>query len=273
MIKSGRFAILSLLLVGASFTVPQRALADDNADVAVREAVRRQAFTIELHQKLDEARQAYDAKDLAKAAKIYESAYQLTQRIGAGIDAEVQAAVGGLVSTRLQLAQSAAARRDYREAESQINDALRVAPKNVLALESKQRNDALLAASAGRVPSLEALQHVATTSTNKLRAATLVQDGKLMFELGKLDDAEGRLKAAILTDPDNQAAVYYLSLVKEAKYGRAQSAKDLSAKTALVEVEQEWVRPYKKELLPVPNPYARTNRCSPASAVRCSSTR
>ena len=157
MIKSGRFALLSLLLVGASLPMSQLALADDNADVAVREAVRRQAYTIELHQKLDEARQAYDAKDLNKAAKLYESAYQLTQRIGAGID------------------------------------------------------------------------------------------------------AEGRLKAAAIIDPDNQAAMYYLSLVKEAKYGRAQSAKEISAKTALMEVEQEWVRPYKKELLPVPNPYARTN--------------
>ena len=259
MIKSGRFALLSLLLVGASLPMSQLALADDNADVAVREAVRRQAYTIELHQKLDEARQAYDTKDLNKAAKLYESAYQLTQRIGAGIDAEVQGAVGGLVSTRLQLAQNAASHRDYREAETQINDALRVAPKNVQALEFKQRNDALLAASAGRVPSPEALQHVAITSTNKLKAATLVQDGKLMFELGKYDDAEGRLKAAFIIDPDNQAAVYYLSLVKEAKYGRAQSAKEISAKTALMEVEQEWVRPFKKELLPVPNPYARTN--------------
>lgn len=258
MFKLGRFALLVAILSVFSFL--PAAISQTSADnAAVAEAVRRQAYTIEMHQKLTDAQQAFDAKDFARAAKSYEGAYELSQRIGIGIDIETKAAVSGLVATRLQLAQRAEAQRDYVEARTQINGALRVDPKNSVALQFKQQNDALLAANSGRMPSMEALQTVSTVATNKLLARTMVQDGKLYYEMGKLDDAEAKLKRAVMTDPDNQNALYYLSLVKEARFGRAEAGKILAAKTALVEVEQAWLPPMKKDLLPVPNPYAQTN--------------
>ncbi len=258
MFKLGRFALLVAILSVFSFL--PAAISQTSADnAAVAEAVRRQAYTIEMHQKLTDAQQAFDAKDFARAAKSYEGAYELSQRIGIGIDIETKAAVSGLVATRLQLAQRAEAQRDYVEARTQINGALRVDPKNAVALQFKQQNDALLAANSGRMPSMEALQTVSTVATNKLLARTMVQDGKLYYEMGKLDDAEAKLKRAVMTDPDNQNALYYLSLVKEARFGRAEAGKILAAKTALVEVEQAWLPPMKKDLLPVPNPYAQTN--------------
>lgn len=62
-----------------------------------------------------------------------------------------------------------------------------------------------------------------TTTTNvpdkTIESGKLVQDGKLLYEVGKFDDAEAKLKAALALNPDNQAAYYYMNLVKAAKTG------------------------------------------------------
>src|SRR5439155_18276039 len=68
--------------------------------------------------------------------------------------------------------------------------------------------------------------------------ATLVQDGKVLYEMGRIDEAEARLKQATKQDPENQAAFYYLTLIEEARY--AAGAR-------------------KREALPTPNPFATTN--------------
>src|SRR2546429_2693196 len=68
--------------------------------------------------------------------------------------------------------------------------------------------------------------------------ATLVQDGKVLYEMGRIDEAEARLKQATKQDPENQAAFYYLTLIEEARY--AADAR-------------------KREALPTPNPFATTN--------------
>lgn len=45
----------------------------------------------------------------------------------------------------------------------------------------------------------------------------LVQQGKVLFEAGKLNDAETMLREAVQRNPKNQAAYYYLNLVVEAR--------------------------------------------------------
>ena len=57
------------------------------------------------------------------------------------------------------------------------------------------------------------------TVESKIEAAKLVQDGKLLYEMGKFDEAEAKLKAAIALNPDNQAAHYYTNLVHAANAG------------------------------------------------------
>ncbi len=59
--------------------------------------------------------------------------------------------------------------------------------------------------------------------SNRLHAAALTQDGKLLYEMGKLDEAETKLRQAIQEDPDNHAAAYYVNRIAEARPG------DLSA--------------------------------------------
>lgn len=50
-----------------------------------------------------------------------------------------------------------------------------------------------------------------------LKAQTKTQDGKLLFEMGKLDEAEATLAQAVILNPQSQAAQYYLNLVQEAR--------------------------------------------------------
>ena len=79
-----------------------------------------------------------------------------------------------------------------------------------------------------------------------VRISGLVKDGKLLFEMGKLNEAEAKLREALRADPQNQAAAYHLNLVAEAR---------LSPNTD------------KRHLLPFPMGEPRTN------AIRVSSDR
>lgn len=79
----------------------------------------------------------------------------------------------------------------------------------------------------------------ATSLDQETKAITLLRDGVLLYEMGKLDEAEAKLKLALKEDPHNVGARYYLNVVSEAKFPRA--------------------NPIKRELLPVPNPHAHTN--------------
>lgn len=47
------------------------------------------------------------------------------------------------------------------------------------------------------------------------QAAQEIQDGKVLLQSGKLDEANAKLKEALARDPNNQAALYYESLIKQ----------------------------------------------------------
>jgi beta-lactamase regulating signal transducer with metallopeptidase domain len=49
------------------------------------------------------------------------------------------------------------------------------------------------------------------------QAKTLLRDGKLLYEMGKSDEAEIKLKSAIALEPENATAKYYLQLVSTQK--------------------------------------------------------
>lgn len=49
-----------------------------------------------------------------------------------------------------------------------------------------------------------------------VRVAALVQDAKLLYELGKLDEAKAKLETALTLDPGSQLAADYLNLVRDA---------------------------------------------------------
>ncbi len=51
----------------------------------------------------------------------------------------------------------------------------------------------------------------------------LVQSAKLLYEMGKLDEAEAKLTQALRQDPNNQGAYYYLNLIGETRFKRGES--------------------------------------------------
>ena len=103
---------------------------DDSTTIAVNEAVLRQANTIVLRQKLDEARAKEQSGDIVAAAKTYQESCELVQKIGSGIDSEAAQAVTGLANTRLTLARAAQASGDLRGADLQVQQVLKVDSKN-----------------------------------------------------------------------------------------------------------------------------------------------
>ena len=88
-----------------------------------------------------------------------------------------------------------------------------------------------------------------------------MRDGKLLYEMGKFEEAEVKLQQALKLDPLNQGAFYYLSLVKQGIYARAgANAHDVDNETRIVQVSKAWESPVRNNVpMPVPNPYASTN--------------
>lgn len=250
----------ALLIFGLAVlvAVPADVFAKENsaAATAVNEAVLRQANTIVLRQKLAAARSAEKQGDTVGAAKLYQEACNLVQEIGSGVDVEAREAVSGLTKTRLALAREAQRSGDLRGAEDQVQQVLSVAPKNPQALAFNKQNEYLLAKNKGKMPSKETLEKIPQINAQKTDAATMVQDGKLLYEMGKLDAAQVKLQQALKINPDNRAAYYYLNLIQQAKFARESSQHTVDTQKRMAEVEKRWVLPTSNASLPVPNPYA-----------------
>jgi len=239
-----------LLLLAAALP----AQTNSATDLAVNRAVIDQANTILLRQKLEDAKAAAGRGDLLGASKLYEDAKALVDQIGSGIDDETAKTISGLVAVRLAIARQAQHDGNYPEADTQVMRALRVAPHNADALAFKKENDQLMASLKGRIPDVATLEVIPQVVSNKTAAATLVMDGKLLYEMGKFDEAGVKLNQALKMDPDNQGAFYYLNLVRQANFAREEQNRTTQAADSMVKVSQAW-SPKVGIGLPVPNPY------------------
>ena len=252
-------ATLPLALIVLLTAAPAFGAETPSQEAAVNEAVYRQANTITLRQKLAEARAAQDRRALPTAAKLYDEAWGLVQKIGSGVDLERAQTVAGLAAVRLELARTAQSHHNYQEARTQVNDVLRVDPSNVEAIAFKSANEKLIAEQRGTIPSEDVQNQVPAILEEKINANTLVHDAKLLYEMNKLDEAEAKLKLALKENPHNEAALYYYNLVSEAKFSIASKIHEVTMRQDIRAVEQAWANPRSRELLPVPNPYATTN--------------
>ncbi len=251
---------LILILAGALLSPAQT---NSPTDMAVSEAVLRQANTVVLRQKLVLAKDAATRGDLVVAARLYEDAYALVQQIGSGIPDETAQTISGLVAVRMELAREAQRQGDItglREADTQVNRVLKVDPQNPAAMAFKKQNDRLIASLRGKVPDDATLQQVPMIANDKTQAETLVRDGKLLYEMGKFEEAEVKLQQALKLDPRSQGAFYYLSLVKQGMYAREERIHTTDNQSRIVQVSKAWESPIRNNVqMPVPNPYASTN--------------
>ena len=249
MMKAATLSLALTLLLAAA---PASDAQTPPQETAVNEAVYRQANRIALRQKLADARAAQDRHALPSAAKLYDDAWELVQKIGSGVDAERDQTVAGLAAVRLELARAAQRHGDYKEARTQVDDVLRVDPTNAAAIEFKSGNEKLLADQRGKIPSEEVTSQVPAIIEERVKASTLVHDGKLLYEMDKLDEADAKLKLALKEDPHNEAALYYLNLVSEAKFTQAAKMHEVTMRQDIRAVEQAWANPVKRELLARP---------------------
>jgi len=165
-------------------------------DVAVNEAVIRQAKTVDLRQKLADAKKATDAGDLRTAAKDYQEAKELVLQIGSGIDLERSQTMAGLAYVWLTLAREAQRAGSYHEADTDVLQVLNFDPKNAEALAFKRQNDRLIESLKGRIPDNDTLDQIPAAIAQRREAGTLVQDGRVFYEMGNLDAAEQHYQAA-----------------------------------------------------------------------------
>ena len=182
-------------------------------DLATEEGARRQALKIELDRKLADAQTAEKKGAFLESAQVYTDCLDLVRKITTGVDGQHKQALEGFIATRLQLAEQAQRIGDYAAADNQYARILKEDPKNDRVIELSKANKERLAAEEGRRPSDAAIARMPEVHTNRVNAATMVQDGKLFFEAGRLEEAEAKLRQAVKMDPSNRAASYYLELV------------------------------------------------------------
>jgi tetratricopeptide (TPR) repeat protein len=262
MIKVVSTSLILIVLLGTANRIiaQDSAPADAAAKAAGEEAVRRQAQIIQLRTTLEDAQALQSRGELAAASKKYENAWDLVQSVGVNVDREKAETLQGFADVRLQLARKAQARGDLNEADAQVKRVLLVDPKNTVAQSFKQENDKLIQDRLGKEPSKEILQLVPDIRKERINTSILVNDARLLMEMGKLDEAEAKLTVAAKTDPENRAAFYYLQEIKEKRYAQEARKREITAKERVVEVESSWNTPLGRDTLPMANIYATTNR-------------
>ena len=260
MIKVVSTSLILIALLGASprsFSQSATAVAQSSAH---EEAVRRQARIILLRNTLADAQALQAQGDLAAAAKEYEKAWDHVQNVGVTIDQERAETLRGMTEVRMELARRAQSRGDLEEASKQVERVLRLDPRNTAAQNFKTENDKRVQERLGREPSRAVLDRVPEVQRERVNTSILVNDARLLMEMGKLDEAEAKLIQATKEDPEHRAAFYYLTLLKERRYSQEARRREVMVKEKLVEVERTWNAPIARETLPNSNPYAHTNR-------------
>ena len=254
--------IRTVASLGLVLSLASVALAQTPADLqpAIDEGVRREAYTVDLRKKLADAQVAQKKGDNFEAAKLYSDCVRLTKKIGSGVEAEQKQVMVGLVAVRLQLAEQAQRNGDFNGADFQVKEILVADPKNEPALDFQRRNAEAKRQMAGRMPDEATIAKLTDANERRVQANTYAQNGKVMFEAGRLGEAETNLQHAISLDPLNKAASYYLDLIGEARHRAENLRREEKGKGWMLEVDKAWRGDDgKRELLPQPNPYARTN--------------
>jgi len=252
-----RLVFFLAISVQAHQSTPQ-----DSVQIADEEAVRRQEATIRLHMKLDQAVAAQKRGQLVEAAKLYQEAVALIPYVQVGnaaVDLEKRQGLAGLDTVREKLARQAMERGEMAEALAQVQAALKVDPTNESLRKLEREIEKRTVEMQGTVPSPDLVKTIPDLKKDKVDVATQVQNAKLLYEMGKYDEATNILNQIIKKDPSNPTAPYYMDLVKEAQFKANARKREAVAKDSIMTVEQAWIPPSKQDSLPIPNPMAHTN--------------
>jgi len=92
----------------------------------------------------------------------------------------------------------------------------------------------------GALPSPEVMERAKAIHESNIQTAQLVQDGKLLYQLGRIDEAELKLKEALDRDPQNEGAQYYFSLAKQQQVQQVADARNVTSMNRMAQVETDW---------------------------------
>lgn len=264
-----KFRILvGVIAVGLVMGPSSFAQSSSNAAVedATRESIKRQAAKVDLRAKIAKAQEAEKAGKNAEASRLYEECLVLLKSVNSGVDAESAQVKGGMATSRLALAQQAQRGGDLLESEKQIDRVLVVDPSNKAAQDFKHNLERVKAQLAGKSPSPEALAVIPEANAQQVKMGTKLQDSKVLIEAGRLTEAESKLKEVLEADPNNQAAYYYLNVIREQRHNTDLAKREGWARDQFAAVTREWMDPKTRDALPQPNPYARTNNVNTSRA-------
>lgn len=251
---------LSLSIVLFFAAIAPASAQNNPEQAAIREAIQRQEAMVQLRQNLEAGQEAQQKGNHVQAAILFQEAINQARRVGISQDSpEFQEAVQGLTTSALHLAQAAEAQGNYKEALNQVNRVLRVQPDNQKVQDYKAELAKAYQAQRGSKPSPEVLNRLPEYREQQIQTDVLVRDAKFLLDMGRLEEAEEKLKQAFRQDPEHEAAAYYLKLLKEEKFKRESHQREISSKQALVDVTRAWNPPVKREMLPEPNPVATNN--------------
>ena len=202
---------------------------------------------------------------LDQAAEQYEYIMDQARKIDSAPEAQVQFrnATKGLVDIRLAQAGNAQKKNRHAEASFIARQVFEFAPENPEVQNFIRQNERAEAEYIKRSPSRETQVRGNEVAEKKERIKTLMQDGRFLYELRDLAEAEEKFREVAQQDPGNDQAYNYLQLIGKLR-GRDATLKRNQAFQDRVEmVNQAWIPPTKNVHLPIPNPVVN----NPASIV------
>ena len=220
---------------------------------AEAEALRLQEIAIVVGQFLAQAAEL-ERNDLEMAAKQYEQAIALTAKVPQGVEKEREQAIAGLVRVRLQQALGSQRRADFAAAAFIVDKAVEFAPDHPELTRFKRQNEQAQALFIARNPTKQTQLRIGEIKEQKENVKGLLQDGKFLYELRDLAEAEVKFREVVRLDPGNDIAFAYLRRIQGTRADDAAKRKESAFGDRLADVDRAWLPPNKASLLPMPNP-------------------
>ncbi|NDA69044.1 MAG: hypothetical protein EBY09_20840, partial [Verrucomicrobia bacterium] len=147
-------------------------------------------------------------------------------------------------------------------AAAEVDKVLVFDPNSAEALDFKRFNERVEAAHRGQLPSKQLLSREPELRKQREEIAQLVRDGQLYYQIREYEEAKKKLELAIVKDPVNEAAYFYLRMVMEAEFDIESKKREKTYGDRVVEVTKKWNQETRSDL-PRPNQYFRTNAYQP----------
>ncbi|MCP5487474.1 MAG: hypothetical protein H7A43_02400 [Verrucomicrobia bacterium] len=217
---------------------PETEVVEQAKLLAEQEEVRRQAQEQAGLQQYTDGLAAMDRGDYAKAIELLEQARE-NLGVRPGNDARVAEAGAMLVDAYVETAK-AEVKASPDQASEAIQKALAIDPANRKAQSMEKR-----VAAAQRWSEKQAAQKPQPAQMPKYKSkadeiASLIKEGRALFELGEYNDAEAIFDKALSVDEYNVDAMRFLRKIGEIRYDRRTTEREATVADMIQDVRNAW---------------------------------